>query len=300
MDDLQVIAAALAKPEPDREAVAEGRHRLQNAVRGGGTARSRRRFAWPAIGLSLTAAAAVTVVAVGTGTPSAPAPNSPPAAMSARQVLLAAADTAERTPEGRGAYWYVRKVEKGGPRSAPVLAERWTDRRGRAWRRDLKTEGKMYKVLGRPRLSLGSLEVTYEQVRRLPGEPDALRDWISAAVARSDIRTSRGGLTAADRGEFTLTSLISMVSSAPVTPRARAAAFRALAAWPGVTDLGRVPGGQGLRIPLAGGEARVVVDPATGLLRDSNFSVMPDGGLVWMNDGGTVTVTARWTDALPE
>ncbi|MGK5559330.1 hypothetical protein ACSNOI_47820, partial [Actinomadura kijaniata] len=85
----------------------------------------------------------------------------------------------------------------------------------------------MYRVPGRPRLSLGSLEVTYEQIRRLPTKPDALRDWISAAVARSDVRTSRGRLTAADRREFTLTSLISMVSSAPVTPQARAAAFRA-------------------------------------------------------------------------
>ncbi|MGK5557094.1 hypothetical protein ACSNOI_36340, partial [Actinomadura kijaniata] len=79
MDDLQMIATALAKPEPDRDAVAEGRHRLQNAVRGGGTGRARRRFARPVVGLALAGAAAAAVVAVGTGTPSAPAPNSPPA-----------------------------------------------------------------------------------------------------------------------------------------------------------------------------------------------------------------------------
>ncbi|MGK5558565.1 hypothetical protein ACSNOI_43885, partial [Actinomadura kijaniata] len=73
-----------------------------------------------------------------------------------------------------------------------------------------------------------------------------------------------------------------------------------LAAWPGVTNLGRVSGGQGLQIPLPSGKARVVVDPATGLLRDSNFYVMADGGMVWTSGGGTVTVTAHWTDALPK
>src|SRR5205823_9188088 len=58
-----------------------------------------------------------------------------------------------------------------------------------------------------------------------------------------------GPFTAADRERELLLSMVSLVSTLPAPPAVRAAAFRAIAAYPGVQDLGPVPGGRGFRLP---------------------------------------------------
>ncbi|TDD78939.1 hypothetical protein E1293_24805 [Actinomadura darangshiensis] len=296
MDDLQMLAEALHKPDPSREAVDEGRHRLQNAMR---RPSRRRRTAWTAAGLGLAGAAAATAVVVTTSGSGGPTgtPNGPPSPMSARQVLLVAAESAARAPEGKGTYWHVEYVRNGPGAEGRSREswESWTTRTGRTWTSSAKAGGRLLK--GSSGLSLGGLPVTFKQVENLPAEPAALKKWIAKGWQGSDVRTSAGKLTAADRREFGLYSLVSLVTDVPAAPGVRAAAFRAIATYPGVRSLGEVDGGQGLEF---GSEPqRLVVDPATGRVRNTNFYVPQSGGTVWIQPPATMTITASWTDTKP-
>ncbi|MGP4024865.1 CU044_5270 family protein [Actinomadura sp. 3N407] len=299
MDDLQTLATALRKPDPSPETVDEGRHRLQNAMR---RRPSRRRTTgWLAAGLTLAGAAAATAVVVsGPAEPTTP-PNGPPSPMSARQVLLAAATSAERTPEGRGTYWYVRIVQpkaETGPRT-PLIRERWTTRSGETWLRDnVKTGGKLHKSPFRSVVTLGGVPVSFEEIQRLPADPDALKARIAEAVRRTRLRTSAGELTEADRERLLFLDLVSLVTTIPAAPKVRGAAFRAIASYPGVTSAGEADGGRGLRFPVSGGhQARLVVDPETGQVRSTNFYAMPGGPTLW--SPRTMTISASWTDMPP-
>lgn len=96
--------------------------------------------------------------------------------------------------------------------------------------------------------------------------------------------------------------LVSLVSLLPVTPQVRAAALRAIAEYPNVKSLGPVDGGQGLEISFRAtrSTARLVIDPATSQVRETNFIVLESGGLLTAGEGGTFTVDAGWTDSRPE
>jgi hypothetical protein len=84
------------------------------------------------------------------------------------------------------------------------------------------------------------------------------------------------------------------VSTLPAPPAVRAAAFRAIATYPGVRVLGAVPGGQGLLLP---GEVRLVVDPATGRVNGTSRYVA--GGQYTVAAPDTAKIVAEWTDVLP-
>jgi hypothetical protein len=91
---------------------------------------------------------------------------------------------------------------------------------------------------------------------------------------------------------FVPETLISLLWQVPAPPAVRAAAFEALAAWPGVKSLGPVKGGVGLLIKLrrvpAADWPRLVVDPATALVRSEG-------------DAKAITVIhTRWTNRLPK
>ncbi|MGI5164197.1 CU044_5270 family protein [Spirillospora sp. CA-253888] len=303
MDEMQRLGALLAKPEPGRDVTDARRHQLQRAMRGGAPAPRRRRgLLAGGLGLAGTAAVAATAVVLASGgtTPTV-TPNGPPAErpLSARQVLLAAAGTAEKAAEGSGKYWYVRTIttESSGKR---VVGESWTRRDGTAWVRDFKSKGKVFRLPDRWSFSLVQEGTGFQEIRSLPDEPRKLTGRIEELIRNSDLRTSAGRPDAAMRDQLLRASLVSLVSQLPATPKVRGAAFRALAALPRVTALGPVRGGQGLMITMAGGhQARLVVDPGTGRIRDSNFLVSRDGGELWMKDE-TATVHAEWTDHLPE
>lgn len=297
MNDLQDLATLLAKPEPPREAVDNGRHKLQNAMLNPSPARKPRK-AWLAGGLGLTAtaaAAAVVLVSAGTGTPHTP--NSPPdPQMTARQVLLAAATTAETLPD-KGVYWHIRLENRERPGTAPDTIERWIRRDGRVWFKGKKSGGGLVKVSDQ-QWGIGSLPVSLEQLRRLPDKPDALKAWITDAVKRSDIRTSAGRLTAADQKHFVFNGLISLISTLPVTSKIRAAAFRAIASYPNVKSTGKAPGGEGLQIDSGAGDpVKMVIDPATSQLRHTNNLVWIDGA-EW-GTPGMFTLTTEWTNVRP-
>ncbi|SDM15280.1 CU044_5270 family protein [Nonomuraea jiangxiensis] len=301
MDDLQTLATLLAAPEPSPQAAGRSLRRLQQRI---SRPRRSRRTGRLAAGMSLAAAAAAAAVVISSTAAPTAVPNGPPSAsvqLTADQVLLAAAATAELQREGPGTYWFV-KISSGDSAGG----ESWTARDGRRWMRGTKTAGEVVELGGPPvPFRLGGLEVGFEQLHELPAEPAALQDWISDRLRHDDVRTSAGALDAAGRARSVLYGLVSLVSELPAPPAVRAAAFRALATYPGVESLGAVDGGQGLLIPDPHAETpersplRLVVDPATSRVRNTNFFVSADGGVAF-GVSKPVTIEARWTDTLPD
>ncbi|MEU4768826.1 CU044_5270 family protein [Actinosynnema sp. NPDC023794] len=306
MDDLQALRAALAADDPSQDVVDRSRHLLQNRVRGGRASRKRAGWLTVGVGLTVTAAAAALAfstlpappggpaTALGTGTPT----ESPPAAaVSAPEILLAAATSAGRSPEGSGAYWHVT-ARFAGERAR--VDEYWINPDGRAWFRGVRTGGKVVPMgERRPKpFPLVAVDLSLEELRALPTDPGALKSWIAEAVEHADARTSAGGrLSAVGRAEATFYSLIALVSTVPAPPEVRAAAFRAIASYPDVESTGAVPGGQGLELPR--GE-RLVVDPATGRVNGTSMFITFDSRVYATADLGGAGVDAEWTDTLPE
>ncbi|MBO2452001.1 CU044_5270 family protein [Actinomadura barringtoniae] len=301
-DEFTGIATLLAKPGPSQETVDEGRHRLHNAMLDPAKPRTRR-TGWLAGGLGLTATAAAAAAAIAitsSGTSPAHNPNSPPQAapMTARQVLLSAATAAEKVPD-KGAYWYVKELDIDGPGAAPVTTEHWTARDGKVWVRGLKTEGKVEKLTLDRRWSLGGPDVTFAQLQHLPVDPDRLKAWIADNIKHSDVRTGAGRPDAAMRRSMTFEGLYSLICTLPTTSKTRAAAFRAIAAYPGVKNSGRTPGGQRLEMRSPqGDDIWLVVDPATSKVVETNWQIPPDGG-TYMTPG-SFKLVSQWTDVLPK
>ncbi|MEV4000923.1 CU044_5270 family protein [Actinomadura sp. NPDC049753] len=259
----------------------------------------RRPLLLAAAGTAVAAAAAAVVIgAVGTG--GAPKPDEGPGASapSGRQVLLVAATTAAKTPAEGGAYWYVRTTFTAREGGARTSLESWTGRDGRVWWKGDKTGGKVVSLTAPAPFRLGGPGVTLAQLQSLPGSPGALKAWIAAGVKRSDVETSAGRPDAAARERSVFDGLLSLVSQLPAPPKVRAAAFRAIAAYPNVENLGAVKGGQGLSISFGGGgNAHVVVDPKTSRITDTDFFVSADGARVAVPGGAAIT--AEWTDRAP-
>lgn len=331
-------------PEPAERDLPSGRHqRLQEFVMSQinqdlrpaeQAPRRSRRPVLLAGALATVAAVTAAVVAIGAGgsrgsgggsvTPSA----SP---LSARQVLLAAATTAERKPAGSGTYWYVKTVSSGGAGDRPLQWETWTRRDGQTWYRGEKTGGKVAKEARLIPFNLGGPDVSFERLQKLPTDPDALTAAIAYALKHSDVHSSAGRPDTAMQKHLVFDGLVSLVSQLPAPPKVRAAAFRAIAAYPDVRNLGPVKGGQGLVFSLSAGrpttvtqspstkdqaqwakdqalkakarsgqddDARMVIDPATSQIRETNFFVTVDGA-EYRAPGGA-TIVAEWTNVLPK
>lgn len=283
MDDLRALDAALAQDEPSQDVVDRSRHRLLNHMRGHHPIRRR---SW----LAITAAAAATAAAVAAAAIVA-LPADPP---SGRDVLFAAAAAAERSSDSTGIYWHYM-VE-----TDVINDEYWIKPDGSYWRR--YEDGKVEKMPDRLRhpFTMLNVSMTLDQLRTLPTDPDALRAWIDEAV---------GDYESGFKERNTLNSLVSLVSMLPAPPEVRAAAFRAIAAYPGVEYLGDVPGGQSVLLPMDGPDAdavvdgqivgeRLVVDPATSRASSTTFFVSLDGQVLVVGHPGA-RVTAEWTDSLP-
>jgi hypothetical protein len=145
--------------------------------------------------------------------------------------------------------------------------------------------------------------VSFTQLQKLPTKPDALQAWITDALKHSDVRTSAGRPDATMQKRLVFDGLVSLVSQLPAPPKVRAAAFRAIASYPNVKSLGAAKGGQGLLISLPeDGQARLVVDPATSQVRNTNFFVTADGAEVLVSRGAlrSVTIVTEWTDLPPK
>lgn len=279
MTDLETLRTALLPDEPSQDVVDRSRHRLQNRMLG-----RRRRIRPLAIGAGLVATAAVAAGVVVVTRPAAPV-ETPPQAVAPVEtgpaVLLAAARVAEHAQVGTGKYWHsTTKVGK-------ATWEYWTTKDGQEWYRGENTHGKAV-LMPRPRPIRinGDDDVTLGTILALPPDPAALRNWLSEGLTRH-------GLPANQLGFAVLGGLIDLVSTVPSPPAVRAAAFRAIAAYPGVHAL------DDRSVHLPGG-GKLVVDPATGQVDSSSVFLDWNGKPIRNANGDTYAVSGEWTDDLPK
>ncbi|MFF0866244.1 CU044_5270 family protein [Nonomuraea sp. NPDC003560] len=284
MRDLEEIAALLDEPEPSAGAVARGRERLERRVPAG---RARRRAGWFVPGVALAAAGAVAAVVFATG-----APTNDGAPVTGKEVLLMAAVRAERTPQGSGTYWHVTRRWLAS--DAPPI-ESWTRRDGKRWTRavpgdpaDAVIQAPDWKTL-----RLKDAKVSFEELEGLPTEPEALKAWI---VAR---KGEEKGMSASELRDDPTLTLLALITDLPTPAEVRSAAFRALAATPGVENAGAVEGGQRLRFPHpdGGSDIELVVDPDRARVVRANLILVDDGDVAFSAD--FISVTTEWTDQLP-
>lgn len=315
MDELDLLHDVLSNPEPSADMVDNRRYELQRLI----NQRTRPRTRTPgwrisALGLTATAAAvAATVVFTQHPAPVTPRRTHPQAAaaqptgsaQSAQQILLVAATSAQRAPAASGSYWYVRTRAKWNDNTLTDV-ETWTKRDGETWQRTQKTGNKLIYLPAPPPSStvlgpffLGGQKMTVSQIENLPTDPTALTTWIVTNAAAHGGKSGGPAPDAARQREDVFESLDSLLSQLPAPPAVRAAAFRALAALPGVTALGPIGGGQGIRFTTIGGApATLVIDPATGQVRATNYFVTNDGAMFWQPTVDA-TITCQWTNTLP-
>ncbi|MFI7640672.1 CU044_5270 family protein [Nonomuraea sp. NPDC049400] len=292
MTDLEELSALLAKPEPSAEMAARSRRRLQDRARG----RARRRIGWLAPGVALAAAAAVTAVVVSTGAATtagtaARTVTTAGAPGSAKEILLVAAASAERAPQTSGTYWHVTRVFLDT--DIPPM-ESWTQRDGRRWARNEPGNPSGAVVADGIPLMLKGAEVSFEELERLPTDPEALKAWIAERKGRDR------DMSASELRGDPLFPLVSLIMELPVPSEVRSAAFRALATLPGVESAGAVEGGQELRIPDPDGgrEIKLVVDPEAARVTRTNLLLGNNGSVGWAPK--FISVTTEWTDQLPQ
>lgn len=275
---------------------------IQEDLRPAGQAprRTRRRVL---LASALTGAVAATAAAVvigtgGSGGSGGGSPTVAPASLSGQQILLAAASTAEHAPTASGTYWHVRTVETNANGGGRTALESWTRRDGRVWWKGGKTQGKVVKLVQPAPFRLGGPPVSFEQLQKLPADQAALKAWITAALKRYSAGAKAGPPDAATRNRLVFDGLVSLVAQLPAPPKVRAAAFRAIAAYPNVKNLGAVKGGRGLAVSFPGARtANLVLDSKTARITDTDYFVSAEGAEV-TNPGG-ITIAAGWTNVAP-
>ena len=285
MDEMKMLGTTLAGPDPSPDIVDRSRHRLQNVMRGG-PAKAGRKRPWIVAGAGLMAAAAtVAAFAVVEQNPSTPAAKKEPV-LSGQQVILAAATVAESQPASSGTYWHTKLVLH--TKEGTTVSETWIRRDGRTWRSI--APGLVSRARHEPMVD--STRLDYADIQRLPTDPDRLK---AALFASTTIPSAR------DNKQLTImNALQAVLGEAPAPPKVRAAAFRALAAMPSITNLGRTAGGYRLKISYGtrthvDGTETIVVDPKTTQLRVEGWAGFGDGDL----PVGPSQRTSGWTDRLP-
>jgi hypothetical protein len=263
------------------------------------------RFAWLSGAAAMTSALAATFAFA-----FAPGTTQPDQAtqVSGQQILLAAATVAEDKPAGTGAYWHVKKSDPvpswtDGSTRMQILNE-WTAHDGTEYVMPENATG-VFQTTKRGGFQVGASHLTYGQLEQLPTDPAALKAWITDSFSHP---SGQGALKADISAEAmpgrVANSLSQLLWAVPAPPAVRAAALRALASMPSVTNLGPMDGGQALRIsfpppptdnfpngklPAGAGEIRLVIDPETSML------------LSQTNYQGTFKIlTAEWTNEMPK
>lgn len=200
-----------------------------------------------------------------------------------------AAVSAERTPEGSGAYWHVTR--KWSNSDIPQ-EESWSGRDGGRWSKGEPGDPPDAVVTDPAPLTLKGAKVTFEDLDRLPTDPEALKARID------ELPGGDSDMAASDQRSF---SLIALITELPAPSEVRSAAFRALATMPEVKRTGTVDDGEELLIADPDGEPEIklVVDPDTARVMRTNYLLADDGSLAG-DPAGFISVTTGWTDQSPQ
>jgi len=144
-------------------------------------------------------------------------------------------------------------------------------------------------------------QLSLEQVRQLPEDQKALRDWVTSRIQQ------RMGFApgSADSERLTFSLLGRMLLDTPAAPKVRASAFRILADLPGVRGLGAVRdesgrSGQGVEFANGVHTERLIIDTATHLILADKVSSGPKGTKTPSKESSTLVLTAEWSDAAPQ
>ncbi|NUW32965.1 hypothetical protein HTZ77_16200 [Nonomuraea sp. SMC257] len=231
---------------------------------------------------------------------------------------------------GRGSdqYWVVEQE----------LLEKWSARDGRswtgwrkpgvypksaadreAWRRDgsptkwtrtadgqvvsLSTrpdKGHVGPVPGERTFLLSEQRLTYDEIQRLPADPDALKSWLTQVA-----RVEQAKETIVD--SFVTGALTGLLYELPAPKEVRAAAYRALQTMPGVRVKGTAKDGVGrtgtaLSIPPQKGttvRSDLIVDTGAMLLLSEDMQDTIDGMASLEHTGTRTVLQAGWTDTAP-
>jgi hypothetical protein len=268
---------------------------ISPATRSGRSRHTRRR--WRVLAAPAAAAAAVTAIAivaavmVPAGHPAGrtPARHSAAGRPTLAQILNAAATSVARQHPGK--YWHffinstyahVAVSGLGGNN----FEDQWIARDGNNWASPVcKPRQSNYKLAmhlgGGTFFGLGNSPApwTYDRVQNWPTNAAALKALIATYVHDE-----------ADQ----LDALTGLELLLPTPPGVRAAAWRALATYPGVQNRGAVKGGYAVFIPVKNpGPVTMVIDPATGLIVSQKWPYI--GG-----EETQTTIVAQWTNHLPE
>jgi hypothetical protein len=141
--------------------------------------------------------------------------------------------------------------------------------------------------------------MSFTRIQRLPTDPAALKAEITRLVGRERL-PFRGKVTGIGREPLLIQPLIDLLAPVPAPPKVRAAAFRAIAGLSGVSRAGQTAGGQTLLIHSDDGDVRLVVDPATSIVRGWTATAPPVGkrGRSWLADQSVSFPVAEWTSRL--
>ncbi|MCO5970700.1 CU044_5270 family protein [Actinoallomurus soli] len=313
MDDIREVTELLEEGDPSAAVMAMGRRRLDELIRqeparaprevpADRRRQGRRRLRWALPGLGLVAAGtAAAVVLTGTSAPShgpRPVPAKSEQRLSGREVLLAAAVSAGKTPPTTGRYWHIRRIDMitiSGRRPTGNVLETWAAKDGWWYMGTAGLENgggaldkKKYK--GGRSFELDDHMLSFDRLRGLPADPQRLTAW-----ARAFSRGLNSEWRPKDVEDATTGTLGALLYAVPVSPSVRAAAFRALARRPGVTAGGRVKDsrgrvGQAVKI----GPYDLIVDPKTAFVLEETSGPMDK-----FKRASTVYLEVGWTDEKP-
>ncbi|MDK0524205.1 CU044_5270 family protein [Streptomyces sp. ML-6] len=309
------------------------------------TARPRRAGRPLLPGLALAAATAVVAVVIADTAPekTGPAPSATPG--SGSRVLLAAASHVEQQPVGSGTYWYVEehlaslREIPGKNYTVAVRTEQryWTAAaKNKQWsqlvdlgaRPATKADEAVWKADGSPTswnlkgetftyagkgeiqhdapggiadtVSMGDLPLRV--LATLPTDEKALRKRLFALVDK-DYNAPENIL---DR--IVVDTAVQLATTLPSTPALRAAAYRLLAAEPGVRSLGDVKDhtgrpGYAVALPSPHGpvEIRLIFDKFTGMPLGTETATTRDGKGTSRGElqGYTTITSMKWTKEAP-
>ncbi|MBN6056855.1 hypothetical protein JYK22_33315, partial [Nonomuraea sp. RK-328] len=238
-----------------------------------------------------------------------------------------------RLGSGSHRYWVVE----------PLVIERWSMPDGRswvgsrrpgaypksaadreAWRRDgsptkwtRTADGRSVSLRARPdkgsvraergdgTFPLAGQRLTYDELQRLPADPDGLKSWLTrAARVQSMKETFVDG--------FVTQALTSLLHELPVPKEVRAAAYRALPTMPGIRVKGTAKDGVGRtgtalsidppEVPEKGAivaREELIVDTGTMLMLAGDVRATMDGKPYLEGTGTRTVLQAGWTDAAP-